>query len=504
MTHKIIRSPSLLDPSPIESALMDISAPTKSLIRNTAPTLLTALALPPPFNIIAAAVVSGVMEKYLPLDASHTQPEISQETPAPQDTAIKYQPTPTQIIQAIENNANDPQIILDLRRAEIELKKYETDAGIRFAELELDNVKDSRKFQRDTGISVRVFDAGIKLVITALAGLVIVIVGSLSLLFFPEAIPATSANLAIAVFGLIGTAVGFINGIAANVVSFYWGSSQGSKEKSEEIARTVQNLGDGLVKAAANKDASVPQVRSTVGSVQSTAEQLYSQEEPASPAIPAAPSLLAEVLPELKVPHRYVEGGVSWALTLQGISVEGALPSGTAGEPTTVRNIWTRYGELCSQYAKRYGVPVELIVATIATESGGDQNARRAEPQIKDESVGLMQTLVKTARGALGQRDILAEHLLKPELSIEAGTAYIAQQRGTTHFDPPKVAAAYNAGSLRRDRGDANRWRLLCYPTGTGRHIDRFVAFFADCMHVSAEMDWGKQTDVPSFCSLLK
>lgn len=482
---------------------MEISASTKSLIRNTAPTILTAFALPPPFNIIAAAVVSGVMEKYLPSDTSNTQPVTNQEAPLPQNTAIKYQYTPDQIIQAIEKNANNPQIILDLRRAEIELKKYETDAGIRFAELELENIKDIRIFQRDTGISARVFDAGIKLVTTGLIGLVVVIIGSLGLLFFPNTIVPSNANVAIAVFGLIGTSVGFVNGIAANVVSFYWGSSQGSKEKSDEIARTVKNLGDGLVQAA-NKDASVPPAGGVVRATQPAAEQLFAREEPASPATPAAPSLLAEVLPELKVPHRYVEDGVSWALTLQGISVEGALPSGTAGEPTTVRNIWTRYGELCSQYAKRYGVPVELIVATIAAESGGDQNARRAEPQINDESVGLMQTLVKTARGALGQRDILAEHLLKPELSIEAGTAYIAQQRGTTHFDPPKVAAAYNAGSLRRDRGDANRWKLLCYPTGTGRHVDRFVAFFADCMRVSAEMDWGKQTEVPSLCSLLK
>lgn len=477
---------------------MEISASVKSLIRNTAPTLLTALVLPPPFNIIAAAVVSGVMEKYLPPEA---QPQITQP---PQGTTIKPQPTPDQVIQAIEKNANDPQIIFDLRRAEIELKKYEADAGIHFAELELENIKDARGFQRDTGIGAKVFDAGIKLVIIALIGLVVVITGSLSLLFFPNVIDPRSANLAIAVFGLIGTAVGFVNGIAANVVSFYWGSSQGSKEKSDEIAKTVQNLGDGLVKAAANKNASALPPRGGVGVSQLAAEQFSAREEPVSPATPAAPSLLAEIIPELKAPHRYVEDGVSWALTPQGISVEDALASGTAGEPTTVRNIWTRYGELCSQYAKRYGVPVELIVATIAAESGGDQNARLAEPQINDESVGLMQTLVKTARGALGQRDIQADHLLKPELSIEAGTAYIAQQRGTTHFDPPKVAAAYNAGSLRRDLGVGNRWKLLCYPTGTGRHVDRFVAFFADCMRVSAEMDWGKQTDVPSFCSLLK
>jgi hypothetical protein len=63
---------------------------------------------------------------------------------------------------------------------------------------------------------------------------------------------------------------------------------------------------------------------------------------------------------------------VSWALTPQGASVEGAPAEGTAGEPTTVRNIWKRYGDLCSASAKRYGVPVELV------EGGARHELRRA------------------------------------------------------------------------------------------------------------------------------
>src|SRR4051794_37888263 len=75
------------------------------------------------------------------------------------------------------------------------------------------------------------------------------------------------------------------------------------------------------------------------------------------------------------------------------------------------------------------------------------------------ESVGLMQTLVTTARQVLGMTNLTADDLLNPATSIRAGTAYIAQQRVSTHFDPPLVAAAYNAGSLRREDASANRWK---------------------------------------------
>jgi soluble lytic murein transglycosylase-like protein len=110
-----------------------------------------------------------------------------------------------------------------------------------------------------------------------------------------------------------------------------------------------------------------------------------------------------------------------------------------------------------------------------------------------------MQTLVSTARQALGRRELTGEDLLDPALSIQAGTAYIAQQRFSTRFDPPLVAAAYNAGSLRRDDSPSNRWKLLCFPVGTGQYVDRYVAWFGDCMRVSAAEGWGKQEGVPSF-----
>ena len=216
--------------------------------------------------------------------------------------------------------------------------------------------------------------------------------------------------------------------------------------------------------------------------------------------MPVPGGVLAEVMPQLMQPHRHFPNGARWRLTKGGIAIDGAAAAGTMGVPSTVRKLWTLYGADCAASAKRLGVPVELIVATIATESRGDASARRQEPQIGDQSVGLMQTLVKTARSATGRPNLRADDLLDPRTSIEAGTCYIAQQRASTHFDPPLVAAAYNAGSLRPDPAEANRWKLRCYPLGTGQHIDRFVSWFNDCMVVSAADGWGAGA-VPSFAA---
>jgi hypothetical protein len=307
---------------------------------------------------------------------------------------------------------------------------------------------------------------------------------------------------------IINIAVGSLTAGFATVISFWLGSSQGSRDK-DVIARAIQfEQGSQNRETLQSFKEVVAAVSATPRSTADGAEAVTpapGSVEPvrSEPATPAKFGLLAEIMPTLVAPHRFFAEGVPWALQPDGISIDGAPPRGTAGNPDTVSGIWKRYGDRCSASAKRYGVPVELVVATIATESGGNPNARRAEQKIGDESVGLMQTLVATARQVLGRNDIKGEDLLDPVLSIEAGTAYIAQQRGSTHFDPPLVAAAYNAGSLRRDNAEANRWKLLCYPTGTGRHLDNFANWFADCMKVSLQQGWGKQDGVPSFAECL-
>jgi hypothetical protein len=200
----------------------------------------------------------------------------------------------------------------------------------------------------------------------------------------------------------------------------------------------------------------------------------------------------ATILAELAVPHGVPES-VTWRLTPAGLSVEGTEPETTGGQPRTARRIWESWGDALMRESQAFGVPVELIMATICTESSGKPTALRLEPgYVSDKatphrvSPGLMQTLISTARTALGDESIDRAWLLVPGNSIKAGTAYIAKQSRKTVMDPPKVACAYNAGGIYPDKSEANRWRMRQYPLGTSEHADRFVQWFNDSLRMFA------------------
>ncbi|MDQ3829968.1 MAG: peptidoglycan-binding protein [Candidatus Tectomicrobia bacterium] len=191
--------------------------------------------------------------------------------------------------------------------------------------------------------------------------------------------------------------------------------------------------------------------------------------------------------------HHFREDGCRWCLTPQGLSIDGELPQDTSGEPETVRRVWREYGASIEKWCTSAGVPVELVSATICTESGGRADAERMEPgYISDRetphriSPGLMQTLISTARDTLEMPAIDRAWLLDPDNSIRAGTAYIAKQSRVTGFDPPKVACAYNAGGIYLQAGPENRWKMRQFPIGTGTHADRFVQWFNDCFRLFA------------------
>lgn len=188
--------------------------------------------------------------------------------------------------------------------------------------------------------------------------------------------------------------------------------------------------------------------------------------------------------------HGY-QNSVRWRLTPQGIEIQGTGIERTPGAPDTVTSIWERFSGPINAASERYGVPCVLIVATAATETGGVPWKVREEPGYKSDvstpnkvSPGLMQTLISTARDAMNDPSIDRAWLLNPANSIMAGTAYIAQQKPKTEFDPPKAAAAYNAGGIYRQESKANRWKMRQFPIGTGEHCDRFVRWFNDAVAV--------------------
>lgn len=191
-------------------------------------------------------------------------------------------------------------------------------------------------------------------------------------------------------------------------------------------------------------------------------------------------------LAALRTPHTRFPGGVLWRLVPGGIEVDGVLAAPSPAEAALAARVLRDRADAIATAAVRFPVPVELVVATICTESAGQPAARRLEPGCdpadpaltpRRVSVGLMQTLLSTAREVLGDEAISLAALENPSLSIRAGMAFIWRQAARTRFDPPLVAAAYNAGSLRFEGSAGNRWKLCQYPIGTGRHLDRFCRY---------------------------
>ncbi|MCU0889836.1 MAG: lytic transglycosylase domain-containing protein, partial [Rubritepida sp.] len=151
-------------------------------------------------------------------------------------------------------------------------------------------------------------------------------------------------------------------------------------------------------------------------------------------------------------------GGIGWRTTKDGVLIEGdPEPVGTVGAPNTVRRIWRDFGPFILKASAEVGVPAELIVATIATETRGDPNASRTEPDGR-KSVGLMQTLLGTAAEVMG-RPVSEEELRDPAISIEAGARYIRSARRSCATPPSasRPARATSASSARR-RISSRRW----------------------------------------------
>jgi soluble lytic murein transglycosylase-like protein len=240
---------------------------------------------------------------------------------------------------------------------------------------------------------------------------------------------------------------------------------------------------------------------------------------PEAPAARAAApdwrAALAPFLARLAVPHGVPVGDSArrWRLTPGGVLLLGEdAPRRTLGAPRTVATCWDRHAAGFQAAAQRFGVPLELLLATACTESGGRADAVRQEPGYVSDSAtphkvspGLMQTLIATARASLHDPTLDRARLLDPACSIAAGAALIRQQAlqaaRPTGFDPVLVGIAYNAGSLRpmascpwglvQTKRDATSW-----------HADAFCAFFGDALAVLAQDPPDAAT--PNWAALLR
>lgn len=207
--------------------------------------------------------------------------------------------------------------------------------------------------------------------------------------------------------------------------------------------------------------------------------------------------------------HNRYSNSVKWRLTANGLEIKTSGIDISQGKPETVHRICEDYKDELEKASLLTGVPVELLIATMCTETFDGKmhtvnpRAERKEPgYISDAatphrvSYGLMQTLISTARHAISELHVEPaikedkidrEWLFVPANSILAGAAYIASQSKRTQFDPPLVACAYNAGSVIYNSGSLNRWKMRQYPLGSDAHANRFVQWFNDCFRFFKE-----------------
>lgn len=166
--------------------------------------------------------------------------------------------TPTQVAQAVAQATPEQQQALTQAEQEFKLKMLE--AGYKHEEelkrIELATIQTDtlREYQQGTlavsnvvdarhtfGQNNSVFWLGVVILGVFALIMVITLLGSYALL--AGWVTTTNPNLVAAVFGLVGTIIGYAAANAQQVVGYFYGSSAGSKEKSTALAQAVSKLG---------------------------------------------------------------------------------------------------------------------------------------------------------------------------------------------------------------------------------------------------------------------
>lgn len=125
----------------------------------------------------------------------------------------------------VQESLSDPDKLAELRRIEADLRKYEIENGFRFAELEIRDRESAR--QRESSVrdnTNRVIAYMVIIAFLAVTGGVI----------FAE----ISVDQVLA-----GTLIGYISAKAEQVLSYYFGSTAGSKLKTELLLKSASTSG---------------------------------------------------------------------------------------------------------------------------------------------------------------------------------------------------------------------------------------------------------------------
>jgi len=180
----------------------------KNLVRAVAPTVATALGTP------AAGMAVKILSDSLLGKPDGTEAEIA---------AAVQTATPDQLLKLKQANQ---QFAVQMKELDLKL-----------SQAFIDDTKDARSVH---GGDPKVFKLGVTVLVTFAIG-----VGAVMWLMYKilvEGLKTDPSTVAV-VFTMIGTVVGYLAANAQQVIGYYFGSSAGSKEKSDAMAKAVEGLG---------------------------------------------------------------------------------------------------------------------------------------------------------------------------------------------------------------------------------------------------------------------
>jgi hypothetical protein len=162
-------------------------------------------------------------------------------------------------------------------------------------------------------------------------------------------------------------------------------------------------------------------------------------------------------------------GGIRWRVFRQRVRLANGIPSGSVSD---VERCMNRFGGSIRKWADHFNLSRASVVATALTES----DCTNPKGSSDGLSSGPMQVTGSTCAALTGLSRTTCRVRMhsNPDFSFQIGAKYMGSsfQRKQHRRDPPKIAAAYNAGSLRKTF--SNRWHMV----STGNHIDRFVRHY--------------------------
>jgi hypothetical protein len=169
-------------------------------------------------------------------------------------------------------------------------------------------------------------------------------------------------------------------------------------------------------------------------------------------------------------PLHNVFGGIKWSVTGQKVIVA----SPPTGDTAAVAACMKTYGASIIKHADAYGVSRASVVATALTESSCTNPAGSSDGLSSGPMQVTGSTCAAVAGGGISSAACKAKMHTSPDFSFQIGAKYMGSSYQVSQHghDPPKIGAAYNAGSVRSST--ANRWHMLV----TGNHIERWVGAY--------------------------